>query len=81
MVARAGRATPKYFANMRDEEGRRNLAAWGHRARSAASTIYPHLSTNSRAVANLRPKAAKPARPKSNPRVSVARRLWPDWQE
>jgi hypothetical protein len=80
MAARAGRPTAKYFANLRDQERSKNLAAWGHRARSAASTIYPHLSTNSRAVANLRPQG-KAAKPKSNPRVSVARRLWPDWQE
>jgi hypothetical protein len=81
MAPRAGRPTAKYFANLRDQERDRNLAAFGRRARSAAQLVYPHLNTNSRTVANLRPKAAKPARPKPNPRVSAARRLWPDWQE
>jgi hypothetical protein len=56
-----------YFANLRAEEGRRNAAAFGRRSRSAASSLYPYLSTNSRDV------AASLTRPQG----SVAQRMYP----
>ena len=62
------RPNPQYFANLRLEEGRRNLAAFGGRkSRSAASSMYPYLQTNSRAV------AASLTRPQG----SIASRIYP----
>jgi hypothetical protein len=57
-----------YFANLRAEEARRNQAAFGgRRSRSAASSLYPYLSTNSRDV------AASLTRPQG----SLAQRMYP----
>jgi hypothetical protein len=60
---------PQYFAQLREEESKRNAAAFGgRRSRSAASNMYPHLNTNSPATA----KAMNP-----RPQSSTAARIYP----